>query len=157
VPQHPAPFTRPGQTEPPTPGPESPRRPDTAPEAARGEQAELPVRARGAAYAAVRSGNAADLDHPGDATDPRERPALPQRREHPPQLRPELRSNPVLTRPIPGHSPNLLADLQLGRVAGQQEIAQEEAKPAPANDTGEQPQRTNERNTEGEKGSWPTI
>jgi hypothetical protein len=63
----------------------------------------------------------------------------------------------VLTRPIPGHSPNLLADMQLGRVAGQQEIAQEEGTAGAAGDQGEQQQRADERNTEGENGSWPTI
>jgi len=134
----------------------------------------LPTRERGTTFAAVRAGQAVGSERVAQQppikqppikqppikeppADQRERPALPQRREQSSHLRPELRGAPVLTRPIPGHSPNLLADLQLGRVAGQQEIAQTDDTPAPAGDSSEQPQRANERNTEGEKGSWPTI
>ncbi len=98
-------------------------------------------------------GGAPDTPTPGNG----DRPALPQRREQQSYLRPELRQAPVLTRPIPGHSPNLLADLQLGRVAGQQEIAQEEGQAGPTGEQGEQQQRSDQRNTEGENGSWPTI
>ncbi|HEV7651991.1 MAG TPA: ATP-binding protein [Actinophytocola sp.] len=130
----------------------------------------LPTRERGTAFAAMRSGQAVGAEPasrpPGTQPPAKkppiqepagdERPALPQRREQTTHLRPELRGAPVLTRPIPGHSPNLLADLQLGRIAGQQEIAQD-ARSAPADGDSEQPQRANERNTEGEKGSWPTI
>jgi anti-sigma regulatory factor (Ser/Thr protein kinase) len=131
--------------------PEPAPRPE--PDTARGEPSGLPVRERGTAFAAVRAGQAVDFD----GAPPRERPALPQRREQPSHLRPELRGAPVLARPIPGHSPNLLADVQLGRVAGQQEIAQEEAKSPPPNDAGEQPHHSNERNSEGENGTWPTT
>lgn len=149
-------------------------------QAGNGQDEHLPTRERGTTFAAVRAGEAVGSERtaqppvqqtpPPTAQQPtkqqpiaeppaeqRERPALPQRREQPTHLRPELRGAPVLTRPIPGHSPNLLADLQLGRVAGQQEIAQEEGTSAPTDDHSEQPQRANERNTEGEKGSWPTI
>jgi hypothetical protein len=84
-----------------------------------------------------------------------ERPPLPQRREQESHLRPELRQAPVLTRPIPGHSPNLLADLQLGRVAGMQEIANDSASSTPQDGGDEQPM--NERDSEGDKGPWPTI
>jgi hypothetical protein len=143
----------------------------------------LPTRERGTAFAAVRAGQpfGSELEAQPPArparqapikqppikqppiqeppiqeppADQRERPALPQRREQTSHLRPELRGAPVLTRPIPGHSPNLLADLQLGRVAGQQEIDQHKTDAAP---DGDSEQRADERNTEGEKGSWPTI
>ena len=116
-------------------------------------QAPQPQAAQQQAPQAVGMGGAPDTPAPGNG----DRPALPQRREQQSHLRPELRQAPVLTRPIPGHSPNLLADLQLGRVAGQQEIAQEEGTAGPAGDQGEQQQRADERNTEGENGSWPTI
>jgi histidine kinase/DNA gyrase B/HSP90-like ATPase len=151
------------------------------------ELEELPVRDRGTAYAAMRAGQPSQsMPHPvvapqaSQATQQQqqqqapqqaaqpvgmggapeqpapgtERPALPQRRGQQSHLRPELRQSPVLTRPIPGHSPNLLADLQLGRVAGQQEIAQG-AKNGDNDD--DQQDRADDRNTEGEKGTWPTI
>jgi hypothetical protein len=112
-------------------------------------------------------GGAPDQPTPGA-----ERPALPQRRGQQSHLRPELRQSPVLTRPIPGHSPNLLADLQLGRVAGQQEIAQGAKNGDSGSDSGsdngshngtdnstdnDQQDRADNGNTEGEKGTWPTI
>lgn len=156
APQRPSSFVGHNQAETPAAGPESPR-PETQPDAARGDQPELPVRRRGTAFAAVRAGQAPDTDQADDAVDGQQRPALPQRREQPSQLRPELQETPVLTRPIPGHSPNLLADLQLGRMAGQQALAQKETKSASTGEAGEQPKRTNERNIEGDKGSWPTI
>lgn len=86
-----------------------------------------------------------------------DRPPLPQRREQESHLRPELRQAPVLTRPIPGHSPNLLADLQLGRVAGMQEVAGEDAAPQDGGSGQQTQQTTNERDNEGDKGPWPTI
>jgi hypothetical protein len=149
----------------------TPQQPEEAP----------PSRERGTAYAAMRAGHKAGAAGAATTSTPTttattttaaggqgplpdqpaptagERPALPQRRTQPSHLRPELRQAPVLTRPIPGHSPNLLADLQLGRVAGQQEIAQQEEASGSAADQDEQQQRADERNTEGDKGSWPTI
>jgi signal transduction histidine kinase len=143
----------------------------------------LPSRERGTAFAALRAGlpvgseaaaapqaapqppakqapaKQAPIKQPPikePPADQRERPALPQRREQASHLRPELRGAPVLTRPIPGHSTNLLADLQLGRVAGQQEIDQHKTD-SPPSEPSEQPQRPDERDTEGEKGPWPTI
>jgi hypothetical protein len=158
------------------------------------ELEELPVRDRGTAYAAMRAGQPSQsMPHPAVAPQTSqapqqqqapqpvgmggapeqpapgtERPALPQRRGQQSHLRPELRQSPVLTRPIPGHSPNLLADLQLGRVAGQQEIAQSAKNGDNASDTNggntggntgndDQQDRADDRNTEGEKGTWPTI
>ncbi|MGH3756232.1 sensor histidine kinase [Actinophytocola sp.] len=123
---------------------------------------ELPTRERGTALAAMRdaawaapqpqaeaqtgaqtaaqTGESGGPDRLPDTSAPAagDRPALPQRREQRSHLRPELRQNPVVTRPIPGHSPNLLADLQLGRVAGQQEIVHGEASADSAGDQDEQ-------------------
>jgi hypothetical protein len=147
--------------------PDSPPAPAPEPaEPAPEDKVALPVRERGTALAAVQAGKAppgstehvpenAEIQEPPAS---QERPPLPNRRERQSYLRPELRQAPVLTRPIPGHSPDLLADLQLGRVAGQEEINHEEDPTQSTTDgTSEQPQRANERDIEGEKGPWPTI
>ena len=155
--RRPSSLERHSQADVPATAPESPRRPETQPDVAHTDQPALPVRGRGTTFSAIRAGQAVDADRAADAGDRRERPALPQRREQPSHLRSELRETPVLSRPIPGHSTSLLADLQLGQAAGQREIAQGEAKSASTGEADELPQRTNERHIEGDKGSWPTI
>jgi hypothetical protein len=111
-----------------------------------------PAAAQAAGHSGEHAGGQIEFHEPPAS---QERPPLPNRREQQSYLRPELRQAPVLTRPIPGHSPDLLADLQLGRIAGQEQADQKEAPQQPT--PSDQPHRANEREIEGDTGPWPTI
>lgn len=120
------------------------------PETAEDQQRELPVQEREPAYSPLPPAEPFDpADQGGD------RPALPQRRGDQTHLREELLAAPTLARPVPGHNPNLLADIQLGRVVGSVEGAREPEGDHVSDEPQQQP--PNDRTTKGEGDSWPTI